>query len=301
MRIACLPAGRLASKRSAVSASAKSTARRASLLSPTINLNTWGNMNEGLSKQEPEATAHPENPDRIEFQDEQPKAARPSNSEDFDQNDLERVRSEIGGVEVGDTDKNEKDKKPHSTPITEVISGKDGLGYEDLERLAQEIHRTPYISFIPEKMWRKMEEIYVSRVDGELAGLLALVDLGDNWVEIGPLIIMQEYPINIRAQIARQLISKINEGLKGRNAFWTSHNPTIQQFAEKMGGFQKVSLFKTLTIPPILKRHLSIVGANISPANRHAMREMREKMGPKPKDTEKAGDVFAIKYAEKDK
>lgn len=252
--------------------------------------------NEILGEEElPESTSsrHPEmSGERL---DDIPDAEIAKNTEDSDK--LARIREVIENLTPA-RQGNETNEELELTPVTEVVSGKDDLSSEDLQRIKEEIHRTSYISYIPENIWRKMEEIYVTRINGDLVGLLALVDLGDNWVEVGPLLIIQEYPLNTRARVAMQLLQGSEEGIKGRNAFWTSHNPSIQKFGRQLPDFKEVSLLDTLKIPAILKRHLGIVGANIKPANRRAMTDMQREFGPKPKDATKTGNIFAIKYAE---
>jgi hypothetical protein len=84
------------------------------------------------------------------------------------------------------------------------------------------------------------------------------------------------------------------EGIKNRNAFWTSHNPEVKQIAKNVPEFKYISLLKSLTILPILKRHLKIAWDNISPESIKAKAAMLKEFGPKPKDTKKSGDVFAI-------
>ena len=180
---------------------------------------------------------------------------------------------------------------------TEIIKGKEGLSNEDLYGIRKEIHKTPYISYIPDDVWQRMDEICVARVNGKVAGVMALVDLGSNWVEVGPLLIMQDYDPTTRAIVAVHLLNFTKEGIENRNAFWTSHNPKVKELAQHVPVFTEISLLKSLTILPILKRHLRIAWANISPESIKAKAAMRKEFGPKPKEPKKSGDVFAIKYA----
>ena len=180
---------------------------------------------------------------------------------------------------------------PFEKPMVVECTSGSSLTAEDLQTIARDLEHTPYIAYFPDKAWRSMRELYVARVDEKLVGLLALVNLGANWVEIGPFLIIRNYPKAMRADTAFKLLSSAVRGIGGRNAFWTSHNPIVKRLAARLPEFEPISVTQSCLIPAVLLRHLRVLALNLT-VESAAVRKRKKNLGGA-----ETGDAFFVRYA----
>jgi hypothetical protein len=177
----------------------------------------------------------------------------------------------------------------------------DHLSDDQIELLMKEVDQTSFISYISRSTWQSYDNLLVAHLDGQFAGVLVLADLGGDWIEIGPIIVLKPYRGKAwsrlegsRPSIARCLLEETVPKLEGKNVFWCSHNRKFIALAREILKFNEVPL-RQLPLRVQL-RNLRVV-LSLTAAISYVQRKLRPKLlsDLDEQSWTNPGDIFAIR------
>lgn len=110
-----------------------------------------------------------------------------------------------------------------------LIIKKRKLSDREIKILIEEIKRTPYMAGHSWREWRNFSDVFVAEINGELAGVSVVIDLGFNWVEIGAIYVLEKYR---RAKIGKKLFDQAYSYAvsEKKNIYIVSRNPIVKKW-----------------------------------------------------------------------
>jgi GNAT superfamily N-acetyltransferase len=106
----------------------------------------------------------------------------------------------------------------------------------EISELVNETQLFPNLIYISPNHWRRFTNPYCLLVDDHFAGVCTIHD-HNNWVKIGPLVLLQRYH---GKGLGKILLQHITQNNRNKSLFITSSNPAAQQIVNSLG-FNKVS------------------------------------------------------------
>lgn len=137
------------------------------------------------------------------------------------------------------------------------ISHEGSLTQLERQQLCKEGSKT--MKLLPEQVWNN-PTVVVRTTDGKLAGAVALVHIGPNVIELGPLVILPGYR---SGKAVRNLLSAAIEVAGTNHVYWVSHHPKADRITYVFPQLRKANIF-VLTlmlaarISLLMKSHKSI-------------------------------------------
>lgn len=121
-----------------------------------------------------------------------------------------------------------------------VFINKRKLRPEEINLLTEEIKKFPNPVFITKKRWQKFDFVYVATKNKELIGICAITKT-NNWIKLGPFILMQKYQGQGYGKI---IVNHIVKNNPNNNFFIGSRNPTVHKIALDLGFKEELSFWQ---------------------------------------------------------
>lgn len=121
-----------------------------------------------------------------------------------------------------------------------VFINKRKLRPEEINLLTEEIKKFPNPVFITKKRWQKFDCVYVATKNKELIGICSIVKT-NNWIKLGPFIIMQKHQGQGYGKIIVNHIVKSN---LNNNFFIGSRHPAVHKIAKDLGFKEELNFWQ---------------------------------------------------------
>ena len=118
--------------------------------------------------------------------------------------------------------------------MNQVVIKKRKLKAKEIDLLMSEIKRTPYIIGHSQREWLSFQNVFLAEINNVFAGVCVNKNLGFNWVEIGPILILEKFR---GAKIGKKLFAKAFDWaeLKKKNIYMVSGNPVVINWMKDRG------------------------------------------------------------------
>ena len=116
--------------------------------------------------------------------------------------------------------------------MNQMKINKRKLREEEITLLIDETRKTPFMTGHSKREWRNFSDAFVAEVKNNFAGVCVDIDLGFNWVEIGAIIVLEQFR---GAKIGKKLfIEAFNYAeSKKKNIYIVSRNPIVKKWMQE--------------------------------------------------------------------
>lgn len=113
--------------------------------------------------------------------------------------------------------------------MNEIVIKQRKLKEGEIALLIDEIKRTPFMNGHSKREWHNFDDVFVAEVSGKFAGVCVDIDLGFNWVEIGAIVVLEEYR---GMKIGKKLFERAFDFAlsKKKNIYMVSRNPIVKKW-----------------------------------------------------------------------
>ena len=118
--------------------------------------------------------------------------------------------------------------------MKEFIIKRRKLTTKEIDLLILEIKKTSFMAGHSRREWHNFSNVFAAEVEGKIAGVCVVIDLGFNWVEIGAIIVLEKYR---GLKIGKQLFEQSYEFAKkqNKNIYIVSRNPIVKKWMKERG------------------------------------------------------------------
>lgn len=132
--------------------------------------------------------------------------------------------------------------------MTDIQIGHEVLTIAEMAALADAIAQAEHIVYIRPDYWQKIKT-YVLREQGDFVGACAVVALPNNWVKIGPLVLVQKYH---GQGYGKKLLSRVIQMHEGQHLFIHSSHPAVLSIIQPFAFVEVSSVYQ---LPQEVKVH----------------------------------------------
>lgn len=116
--------------------------------------------------------------------------------------------------------------------MNEIVIKQRKLKEGEISLLMDEISRTPFMIGYTKRELQKFPNVFVAEYEGEFAGVCANIGMGFNWVEVGPILVLEKFR---GLKIGKQLFEIAFDAAvsKQNNIYMVSLNPIVKKWMQE--------------------------------------------------------------------